>query len=137
MNLRRDFHFDPFSEEAGQLDKQGPPLPDIDWSDPHAFLTAMGGPMPDLLSPDKVRKQAAGYSSDIFTSYDLLKGILERHEATIQKRWIKKTRQQRLQILLNAWPAMPISHRPDFKAFRSEPQQEREKGTSVFNYIVE
>ncbi|KAM0487345.1 hypothetical protein ACHAP7_001857 [Fusarium lateritium] len=136
MNLRRDFHFDPFSEEARQLDNQDPPLPDIDWSDPHAFLTAMGGPMPDLPSPDKVRQQAAGYSSDIFTSYDLLKGILERHEATIQKRWTKKTRQQRLQILLKAWPAMPTSHRPDFEAFRSESQQEREKGTKFKGHFM-
>ncbi|KAH7230238.1 hypothetical protein BKA59DRAFT_478182 [Fusarium tricinctum] len=136
MNLRRDLRFDPFSEEARQLDKQGPPLPDIDWSDPHAFLTAMGGPMPELPSPDKVRQQAAGYSSKIFTSYDLLKGILERHEATIQKRWTKKTRQQRLQILLKAWPAIPASHRPDFEAFRKEPKEEREKGTKFKDHFM-
>ncbi|KAL3587421.1 hypothetical protein FPOAC2_13318 [Fusarium poae] len=126
MNLRRDFHFDPFSAEARLLDEQGPSMPDIDWSNPQSFLSAMGGPMPELPSPAKVRQQATDYSSKIFTSYNSLKGILERHEATIQKRWTKKTRQQRLQILLKAWPAMPTSHRPDFEAFRKESKEERE-----------
>ncbi|SPJ78235.1 uncharacterized protein FTOL_06624 [Fusarium torulosum] len=136
MDLRRDFHFDPFSDEARQLDNQGPSLPDIDWSDPHAFLTAMGGPMPQLPSPDEVRQQAAGYSSKIFTSFNLLRDILQRHEATIQKRWTKKTRQQRLQILLKAWPTMPVFHRPDFEAFRRESQEEREKGTKFKDHFM-
>ncbi|KAI1659783.1 hypothetical protein F4813DRAFT_401361 [Daldinia decipiens] len=40
-----------------------------------------------------------------------------RHEATIQKRWNKKTRQQKQKILLDAWPDMAVTHRPDFDAF--------------------
>ncbi|KAM7182847.1 hypothetical protein V8F33_013973 [Rhypophila sp. PSN 637] len=46
--------------------------------------------------------------------------IVARHEATIQKRWAKKTRGERLLILLRAWPEMPRKHRPDFNSFKDE-----------------
>ncbi|KAF5610179.1 uncharacterized protein FSUBG_3411 [Fusarium subglutinans] len=36
------------------------------------------------------------------------------------KKMDEKPRQQRLQILLKYWPDMPVSHRPDFAAFRQE-----------------
>ncbi|EXL65227.1 hypothetical protein FOPG_18539 [Fusarium oxysporum f. sp. conglutinans race 2 54008] len=136
MNLRRDFQLDPFSEEGQNFNSQDGSLPDIDWSNPVEFLTAMGGPMPELPSPAKVRRQAGEYSTKIFASHHLLKQILERHEATIQKRWTKKTRQQRLQILLKAWPAMPASHRPDFEAFRRESKEERERGSKYKDHYM-
>ncbi|KAH7191202.1 hypothetical protein DER44DRAFT_794629 [Fusarium oxysporum] len=136
MDLRRDFQFDPFSEEGQNFDSQDGSLPDIDWSNPVEFLTAMGGPMPELPSPAKVRRQAGEYSAKVFASHHLLKQILERHEATIQKRWTKKTRQQRLQILLKAWPAMPASHRPDFEAFRRESKEERERGSKYKDHYM-
>ncbi|CAG1973305.1 unnamed protein product [Fusarium graminearum] len=128
MNFRRDFQFDPLSEEAAQLGNQDD-LSNIDWSNPMEFMKSMGGPMPEFASPAKVRKEAREYSSNIFTSYELLNQILQRHEATIHKRWTGKTRQQRLQILLKAWPAMSASHRPDFEAFRRESNQQRESGS--------
>ncbi|OCL06401.1 hypothetical protein AOQ84DRAFT_411066 [Glonium stellatum] len=48
-----------------------------------------------------------------------MNSIIERYEATIQKRWIKKTKEQR-KILLAAWPQMSTSHRPDFAAFKTK-----------------
>lgn len=81
--------------------------------------------MPEFPSPDKAKKESRENSGKVFAAYDTLNKILERHEETIQKRWMKKTRQQRLQILLKAWPDMPAPHRPDFKAFELEHQDTR------------
>ncbi|KAI1645504.1 uncharacterized protein F4817DRAFT_343539 [Daldinia loculata] len=68
-------------------------------------------------SPAKVRPEAQARANNVFSSYINLRDILMRHEATIQKRWNKKTRQQKQKILLNAWPDMAVTHRPDFDAF--------------------
>ena len=86
--------------------------------------------MPTMSSPSEVRKEAKEKSQSIFAHYNVLREIVERHEATIQKRWTKKTRQQRLKILLKAWPNMPTSHRPDFEAFRKESKEQRERATN-------
>lgn len=86
MNFRRDFQFDPSSDEAAQLDNQDD-LSNIDWSNPMEFMKSLSGPMPEFASHAKVRKEAREYSNDIFASYELLKQILQRHEATIHKRW--------------------------------------------------
>lgn len=75
-------------------------------------------PLPEVKLPADVRREARVMSDKIFLSYETLNGILKRHEVTIRKRWFKKTRQQRLKILLNAWPNMPAIHRRDFDAFR-------------------
>ncbi|KAL4905612.1 hypothetical protein BDW74DRAFT_167787 [Aspergillus multicolor] len=71
----------------------------------------------DVKTPDTVRKEAAARSRRIFESYEKLHGILERHEETIQKRWAKRTRQQKLAVLLASWPNMTSAHRPDFELF--------------------
>lgn len=76
--------------------------------------------IPKYRSPYDVRREANKRSNKIFASYNMLHETLERHEAAIQKRWTKKTRPQRLKILLEAWPGMPTVHRPDFGAFRRE-----------------
>lgn len=85
--------------------------------------------VPEVKLPADVLREAMKMSDKIFLSYDTLHEILKRHEATIRKRWIKKTRQQRLKILLNAWPNMPANHRPDFDAFRKETEADRNRGT--------
>ncbi|OBS25860.1 hypothetical protein FPOA_06394 [Fusarium poae] len=81
--------------------------------------------IPEFPSPEKVKKEATEKSRIVFAYWAFLNLILERHEATIQKRWTKKTRQQRLQILLALWPNMPEQHRPDWKAFELEHQATR------------
>ncbi|RYP74766.1 hypothetical protein DL769_003940 [Monosporascus sp. CRB-8-3] len=96
----------------GDLDVDG-----LDWSDPNAFIKQFDPSVP-IASPAEVRREAQARSNNIFGSYVTLREILIRHEATIQKRWTKKTRQQRQKILLDAWPDMAVAHRPDFDAFR-------------------
>jgi hypothetical protein len=57
-------------------------------------------------------------------SWKCLKEIVQRHEATLIKRWAKKSKSQQVQFLLKAWPGMSLNHRPDHEAFRNEtPQQ--------------
>lgn len=97
-------------------------------------------PMPEFKSPGEVRKEAAARSKSIFNSFDTLSKILDRHEATIQRRWIERTRAQRLKVLLSAWPDMPASHRPDFTVFRKEGggsgiQSTTSRGTFIWPYI--
>ncbi|CAG7937538.1 unnamed protein product [Penicillium salamii] len=135
MELRSNHQFDPFGPDAAIYDAPDPAIDNIDWNDPSSFFKALnaggpgGLPMPAFKSPAEVRKEATARSDGIFTTHETLRRILERHEATIQKRWLKKTRQQRLKILLNAWPDMPAVHRPDFEAFRKETEIDRVQGT--------
>lgn len=113
--------FNPF-EPHPELDGVGMPDPShVDWannSDPFGIFASRGMAPPKVSSPSEVRREAKNRSTNIFAHYDKLQSILERHEATIQKRWEKKSRTQRLNILLQAWPGMPLTHRPDFAAFR-------------------
>lgn len=48
-------------------------------------------PLPEFSSPAEARKEATERSQNIFTRYETLRGILERHESMIRKRW-QKTR---------------------------------------------
>ena len=76
------------------------------------------GVKPELSDPSQIRAAAQASSRQIWSSYDKLHDILDRHEATIQKRWLKRTKQQRLKLLLDVLPNMPSTHRPDFQALR-------------------
>ncbi|KAH7124217.1 hypothetical protein EDB81DRAFT_812100 [Dactylonectria macrodidyma] len=129
MERQTNHHFDPFDPKYDDSDGDDADLGNIDWDDPASFMAAMGGPIPISLSPTAVRREATQRLRNIFSSYEILVKILARHEETIQKRWTKKTRQQRLRILLKAWPDMPTSHRPDFEAFTKESPEQRERGT--------
>lgn len=106
------------------------------YSDPMNVFQAMGAgtgpgslPLPKMVSAYEVRQDAKSRADGILSNWKLLKDILDRHEATIQKRWMKKTKKQRLKILLEAWPNMSTSHRPDFDAFRKETLAQRDAGT--------
>ncbi|EME42787.1 hypothetical protein DOTSEDRAFT_176085 [Dothistroma septosporum NZE10] len=78
-----------------------------------------GFPMPELGTPESVRKQRDERVASIFKHFRLLHNILERYESTIQKRWLKKTKEQKRRILLASWGgAMPTTHRADFEAFK-------------------
>ncbi|KLJ11943.1 hypothetical protein EMPG_12908 [Blastomyces silverae] len=78
-----------------------------------------GLPRPaDFPSPEKARRQAREYSTAILTSWITLRKILDRHEAVLRKRWLKKSREQRRRILVSAFRDIPSTHRPDYDAFR-------------------
>jgi hypothetical protein len=50
---------------------------------------------------------------NIGKDYRTLNAIIVRHEALIRKRWLKKSARQRRDVLLQIWPDMTESHRPD------------------------
>ena len=107
----------------------------IDYSDPASVFAALGGgdgtglPIPKIISAREVRAEARNRSKRLFADRDALKAILARHETTIHKRWSKKTKNQRVEILLRAWPGMASTHRPDFAALSKESEGQRRAGT--------
>ena len=97
------------------------------WSDdPREFMERLsaGGtsfPMPcSYPTPKEVRSKLQARSKSIFVHWNLLKNIVERYESVIQKRWLKKTKEKRKEMLLQVFPDISISHRPDFQAFKSK-----------------
>lgn len=86
--------------------------------------------------PQEVRQEIRERTCSIFKDYNTLNQILVRHEATIQKRWMKKTRPQRLKVLLQAWPDMAAVHRPDFHAFRTEAIEKRKTDTQFRDHYI-
>ena len=56
----------------------------------------------------------------ISTDFLRLRTILGRYEPTLQKRWLKKTKDQRTKLLLSAWPNMAQHHRPDLRLLWEE-----------------
>ncbi|KAF2143937.1 uncharacterized protein K452DRAFT_285979 [Aplosporella prunicola CBS 121167] len=138
---RIDPHFDPSVPEVEDWDEEEEPQTQSMWdllrTDPQSAFEAlgmgeMGGlPLPSSFpSPDEMREEARERAANIYEHWSPLNQILQRHEATIRKRWLKKTREQRRKILLTAWPSMPPMHRPDFDAFIRESEQQRAAGTS-------
>lgn len=80
--------------------------------DPISANRALDGPTPLDVSLDDARGQTEPMRTKILELYGTLGDIVARHEATIQRRWAKKTKRERLAILLQAWPDMPRQHRP-------------------------
>jgi len=95
-----------------------------------SITSGPGGPaMPEMITPKIARQRANDACKPLIEDWHLLRSILERHEATIHKRWAKKTKQQRTKILLTAWPGMSQGHRPDFKSFTRETPEQRKHGS--------
>lgn len=94
-------------------------------------------PMPSSFpTPAQARRDALALSTRIFSSWTTLRKILERHEATLRKRWLKKSREQRKKILLSVWPGMHQTHRPDFEVFRKGRQSPvNERAAYLWPYI--
>jgi hypothetical protein len=89
-----------------------------------------GPPLPEAITPSIVETRARPVRLQIFENYGMLRAIIARHEAPINKRWLKKTSEQRRKIILPAWSpdAMSTTHRPDFAAFyKRDPQQSRQE----------
>ena len=84
----------------------------------------------------EARKEASARSSNLLKSWSFLGEIIARHELTIQKRWANKTVQRRIDILLQAWPHMPPTHRPDFVAFQKETTEQRTSGTAYRDWYM-
>ncbi|KAI0142823.1 hypothetical protein GGR57DRAFT_375880 [Xylariaceae sp. FL1272] len=123
LQPRQNHQFNPFEPHPELDDLEMPDLDGMDWlnnSDPMGMFASRGMAAPKIPKPADVRREANDRRSQIFAHYHKLRGILERHEAVIQKRWGKKTRTARIGILSQAWPNMALTHRPDFAAFRKD-----------------
>ncbi|KAL8345863.1 hypothetical protein RB601_005771 [Gaeumannomyces tritici] len=90
---------------------------EVDWSDPNTMRQLTGMDVP-AKPPAQVQREAESLAQRTLAHYTTLGAILDRHEASIQKRWAKRTENTRLKVLLDLWPGMPATHRPDFDAFR-------------------
>lgn len=82
------------------------------------FLTT-GNPISQEELPS-VRSEIRNTAERIFNNWKTLESIVQRHEATIQKRWTKKSKLKRRELLLTTWPNMARDHRPDLALEDSE-----------------
>lgn len=86
-----------------------------------ANFAALGLPVPSSMpTPNEAQREARKRSTELLSSWRKLQQILERYEDVLRKRWTKKTKTQRTNIVLRAWPNMSPTHRPDYEAFRKE-----------------
>ena len=117
----------PDPEEYGQALDSGPDAL-------HALFEKSGfGKFPGTLSVpvETVRDKATDLVGSIFKNFRFLGDVLDRHEATIRRRWLKRTNKQRLKIILEAWGTnMAAPHRPDFEAIELESEDQRVEGTA-------
>ena len=106
------------------------------YDDPQRLFAAMTQGNPNIPTPgfptfSKVKKETKQRVTSIFADHDALLCILERYEDVLQKRWMKKSSQQRRKLLLEVCPNMPNTHRPDFDGVRKEPTR-RDRNTPGF-----
>lgn len=73
-----------------------------------------------LTTFEHVQTLAKRRAESIFNNFLRLRAILGKHESLLQKRWCKKSPEQRRKILLSAWPDMASNHRPDLRALWQE-----------------
>lgn len=101
------------------------------------YLSKLTGTTIPTMSEDEVREIAKSRVSSLMKSYDELNSILMRHEATIQKRWIKKKKKQRLEVITKAWgTSLPATHRPDYAAAKKESPAQRDRGSAYVGHYM-
>ncbi|KAL2069691.1 hypothetical protein VTL71DRAFT_14370 [Oculimacula yallundae] len=74
-------------------------------------------PPKDERTPEDIQDEVLFLAASIFRSWDQLHIILDAHQDTIFARWTKKTRALKEELLVEAWPEIPRTHRPDFAMF--------------------
>lgn len=80
------------------------------------------------ISRSQLEAEARPLAQRIYENWKLLKSIVERHEATVQGRWLKKSKVKRRAILLRLWPGMPVDHRPDQVAYQKSLRDQPVRG---------
>jgi hypothetical protein len=79
---------------------------------------------------ETLQSKTGAFATSISQNFKFLGCVLDRHEATIHRRWLKKTNKRRRTIILEAWGTnMPSSHRPDFAALELESDDKRMDGS--------
>ncbi|KAG4437659.1 hypothetical protein IFR05_006870 [Cadophora sp. M221] len=67
--------------------------------------------------PEDIQDEATFRAASIFRSWERLQNILDIHQETISSRWSRKSTGLKKDILVEAWPDIPLVHRPDFALF--------------------
>lgn len=117
----------PQLDELG-LPIRGPNEPTLPDMSEDAMQRLINGDFSDLNLPkpssmptrEEAQREARERSTEVISSWNTLRQILERHEDVIRKRWTKKTKVLRGKIILAAWPNMCAKHRPDYEAIFKE-----------------
>lgn len=82
-------------------DKESPPGNDHLGSSP-TLRAESARPQPAIpkviAASDSIENEARKRSTNIFTAWTTLREVLRRHEATIQRRWLKKPKAKRLAV---------------------------------------
>ncbi|KAH7914896.1 hypothetical protein BJ138DRAFT_1055947 [Hygrophoropsis aurantiaca] len=73
----------------------------------------------EYLSPKQAQARVTVALDKLFHVHNRLHDITLAHEGTIRKRWSKKTRVKRRDVLRKAWPGIPQCHAPEVSAFRA------------------
>lgn len=60
-----------------------------------------------------LRSEIKQTAERIYSNWENLGSIVQRHEATVQRRWSNKSKLKRRELLLTTWPNMARDHRPD------------------------
>ena len=77
-----------------------------------------GTPRNASMTIDELRNCTEVALAALFSTWTQLRSIVAHHETTLNKRWLKKTVDQRTKILLSAWPEIPEQHSPNFDMLR-------------------
>ncbi|KAF2029898.1 hypothetical protein EK21DRAFT_112379 [Setomelanomma holmii] len=86
-----------------------------------ALIDRLGtGDDDELTLLDKVLDVIETVKENVLADWARLSAIVRRHEATLWKRWMKKSQAKRQEVLLNVWPHMPRMHRPDIQNWAPE-----------------
>ncbi|TGO53824.1 hypothetical protein BCON_0117g00170 [Botryotinia convoluta] len=71
-------------------------------------------------SQKEAQQEAKERSIEVLSQWNRLRQILERHEDLIRKRWMKRSKVSRSRIILQIWPGLPATHRPDLQSLIAE-----------------
>ncbi|KAI4138141.1 MAG: hypothetical protein L6R39_006941 [Caloplaca ligustica] len=84
------------------------------------FAGEDGQMMQDTITIEEAYASSRTTLDALFEAWTQLRSITARHQTTLNKRWLKKTTNQRTEVLIKAWPNMPPMHRPDIVVLRQE-----------------
>jgi hypothetical protein len=120
------------------MTKPEPPPTDTESVAANGLVQLSVGP---TATPEDVAKEASKRSSAVLYNWKTLADILDRHEEDLRKRWTKKTRTWKENVLREAWgPEIPNHHRLDMEILLQDespigPVEEKPRGPFLWPYI--
>ncbi|KAI5859515.1 hypothetical protein GGS23DRAFT_616202 [Durotheca rogersii] len=98
------------------------------------------------ITVEQARELSEPQIANIWMNFKHLQAIIHRHEALIQKRWIKKSKVKRSEILQSAWgprSAMNAQRKPNmalvmnrFKGWDSTKSDNEKAGASIYQALI-